>query len=126
MNQDADNARYLYDENSLKLVKTAQVTVAASQTDSSVVAAVAGKRIKVISYQLIGMGVSNTIAINTKPAGAGTAITPTYTVPASNSIVVSYSPKGHFQSAVGEGVTVTTGATASNLGVLLNYIEAEA
>ena len=126
MNQDCENARYIYDENSLKLVKTAIATVAASQTDSSVVAAVAGKRIKVVSYQLIGQGTSNTITFNSKPAGAGAAITPTYSVPATNAIAVPYSPKGHFQTVAGEGLTVTTGATASNLGVLVNYIQAEA
>lgn len=125
--QNVNNTRYLYDENTLKLVKYALATIVPAQTDSALVAAVAGKRIKVLSAVMQCSGATITTTFNTKPGGAGTAISPGFQFATNGNVVLPLNEKGYFQTAVGEGLSVTTGASAgTNVGILIAYIEAEA
>ncbi len=94
--------------------------VAASQTDSSVVAATAGKRIKVLALVAQAGATATNITFNTKPAGAGVAISDTMQNAANGGRVLPFNPLGWFQTAVGEGLTATTGA-GSTTGVTLVY-----
>lgn len=121
--QCVQNARYAYDENDLKLVKYAFANIAASTTDGALVAAVAGRKIKVLSFFVGGQGTATTFVFNSKGAGAGTAITGTATVPATNITTFAATTTGWFQTNTGEGLTVTTGVGAT-IGVNVAYIEA--
>lgn len=92
---------------------------AATGAERSVVAAVAGSRIRVLSYALsMGSG-GGTLVFNTKPAGAGAAITPTFNFPGNGNLSSSFDA-GLFETSVGEGLTVTS--TVSTCGVLVTYI----
>lgn len=91
-------------------------TIPASQTDSSIVAAVAGKRIRI--HQLIVMcgGTATTLVLNSKGAGAGTAITPTFPNGANGGFVLPPSKdEGWFDTGIGEGLTGSTGAGSSTV-----------
>jgi hypothetical protein len=77
--------------------KRAKADVAASQTDAAVVPAVAGKKIRVVSMVAKAGGT------------AGDTILP-------------FNPCGWFETAVGEGLSVTTGA-GSATGILVGYTE---
>ena len=58
-------------------VQNAYAAVAASQTDSALVTAVPGRKIRVRSFLLNqGDTTASTVVFNSKPAGAGTAISP--------------------------------------------------
>lgn len=106
------------------LVKTAFVNVAASQTDSSVVAAVAGKRIRVLGYTAQCGSSSATLTFNSKGAGAGTAVSSLQQPAANGGRSVSAADGAFlFQTNAGEALTVTTGAGGAT-GVDLAYIEA--
>lgn len=96
-------------------------STAASTTDGVVVAAVANKRIRVVSF-IINQGdtTASTVTFNSKGAGAGVAIGPALKVAANGVIVAPFSDGGWFRTAVGEGLTVTTGA-GSATAVLVNY-----
>ena len=95
---------------------------AASSTDALVVAAVAGKRIKVMSF-IVNEGdtTASTVTFNSKGAGAGTAIGPALKAAANGAIVAPYSDGGWFATNIGEGLSVTTGA-GSTTGLMVNYM----
>lgn len=103
--------------------KYALANVAASQTDSSVVAAVTGKRIRVIAVCAVqGATASAGITFNTKPAGAGSAISALFAAGANNGFALGFNPAGWFQTNAGEGLSVTTGAGAT-VGIQVVYVE---
>lgn len=104
------------------VVKKAFVNVAASQTDSSIVAAVAGSAIKVLGLVAQAGGTATTIVFNTKPAGAGSAISATFQNGINGSVVLPETENGDgwFETAVGEGLSCTTGA-GSTTGVQVIY-----
>jgi len=95
--------------------------VAQSQTDSSIVAAVTGKKIRVLAAVAVTGGTATNLTFNTKPSGAGTAISPLFANAANGGEVLGFNPAGWFETASGEGLTVTTGAGATT-GILVTYI----
>lgn len=102
--------------------KFAKANVAASQTDSSVVAAVTAKKIRVLSFRVMAGGTATNVTFNTKPAGAGTAISELFACGANGGIAPAPSEWGHFETVSGEGLTVTTGS-GSTVGIGVVYIE---
>ena len=93
---------------------------AAAGTDVAVITAVAGARIRVLSYSVSGAagGVSTT-TFNTKPAGAGSAISPLISLP-TNGFAHEADENGLFQTAVGEGLTVTV--ATNTVGIRVTYM----
>lgn len=99
-----------------------QATVAGGTTDGPVVTAVAGKRIRVLAFHLSGgTAAATTVAFNTKPAGAGTAISPVIPLATNGNDVAPFNEGGWFETSVGEGLAVTTGAGAA-VGVIVTYV----
>ena len=99
----------------------AKASIAAATTDGALIAAVAGKKIRVVSL-VISPGTTATVStFNSKPAGAGVAISaPIY--PAANQVVpLPFNPAGWFETASGEGLTVTTSAGATT-GYQITYV----
>lgn len=96
--------------------------VSASATDSSIVAAVTGKKIRVLAYIAGATGTATTYVFNSKPSGAGAAITGTRTTPAQDAHSYGFSPVGLFETVAGEGLTMSTGA-GSTIGLDVVYIE---
>jgi hypothetical protein len=98
--------------------------VAASTTDSSLVAAVAAKVIYVVGAVIVCGGTATSITFNSKPAGAGTAISATFALGANGGFVWPCEGDGTslFQTNSGEGLTVTTGA-GSTVGIQLLYVQ---
>lgn len=103
-------------------VKYTFQNVAAASTDANIVTAVASKRIRVLSVRLSSSTVATNITFNTKPGGAGTAISETFQLGVNATESYDLNQHGHFQTSVGEGLTVTTGA-GSTTGVGITYIE---
>lgn len=92
----------------------AKADIAASQTDSVVVAAVAKHRIRVRAYTILVGGTATNVTFNSKPSGAGSAISMVHQCGANGGVVIpdSGDNQGWFQTGEGEGLTVTTGAGA--------------
>jgi hypothetical protein len=107
---------------STRSTQSAFANVAASQTDSVVVAASTGKRIRVLNLVVVnGDTAASTVVFNTKPAGAGSAITATFKT-GPNGVMVLGDSDGWFQTNPGEGLTVTTGAGAATaVAILVSY-----
>ncbi len=95
--------------------------ISASQTDSSIVTAVTGKKIRIVAVAAVAAATATNITFNTKPAGAGTGISPVFANGANGGEVLPYNPRGWFETNSGEGLTATTGS-GSATGVLINYI----
>lgn len=97
--------------------------VAASQTDSSIVAAVAGAKINVLAVYAIAGGTATNLTFNTKPAGAGSAISALMANAINGGAVLGHNPKGWFRTGVGEGLSVTTGAgSTTGIGVVYELL----
>lgn len=101
--------------------KFAKANVAAASTDANVVTAVSGKKIRVVQFRVTTGSAASNITFNSKPAGAGTAVSETMQFPANGGISSGMSPYGHFESAAGEGLTVTTTGATTNVGIV--YVE---
>jgi hypothetical protein len=100
---------------------TLKANIAASQTDSSLVAAsTTGQRINVTAIAVLAGGTATDLTFNTKGAGAGTAISPLLANAANGGIVLPFNPKGWFTTNQNEALTVTTGA-GSTTGILISY-----
>lgn len=84
--------------------------VAASQTDSVLVAAITGAKIRVIGFLINhGTTTASTVTFNSKGSGAGTAISPAllYSPNGGTSVTNEF---GFWETNAGEALTVTTGA----------------
>jgi hypothetical protein len=96
-------------------------TVAASATDSVLVAAVATKKIRVLTYMINqGDTTPSSVQFNSKGGGAGTSIWPAVKYPANGGAQPPLVQTGMFETNVGEGLTVTTGA-GSNTGIAVTF-----
>lgn len=103
--------------------KRAFVNVATNQTDSSVVAAVTGAVIRVVSVAAVCGGTATSVTFNTKPAGAGSAISCLFADAANGGFVLPFNQFGWFETNVSEGLTVTTTAAGSTTGIIVQYQE---
>lgn len=102
--------------------KFAKANITASSTDSNIVTAVGGKIIRVLSFRIHTAGTATNVTFNSKPAGAGTAISELFACGANGGRSEGFNPIGHFQTTSGEGLTVTTGA-GSTTGIGVTYVE---
>lgn len=111
---------------SLKLhgATNAYDSIAASQTDSVLVAAVAGSKIVVTAF-IINQGdtTPSTVTFNSKGSGAGTAIFAGLKYAANGGTSTPPADQGWFATNAGEALTVTTGAgSTSGVGVIYKVI----
>lgn len=91
---------------------------AQSGTATEQIAAVAGKKLRVIAMYLVAGGTATNVTINS----ASSAITPLLALAANGSFVLPFSEAGWFETVAGEALTVTTGAGATTGGHIL-YVE---
>jgi hypothetical protein len=105
----------------MALKGSALANVAASQTDSVLVAGIAGKRIRVKALGFICGATATTATFNTKGSGAGVAISPLFANAANGGAIWGHNPEGWFETELGEALTLTTGA-GSTTGVLVKYV----
>lgn len=100
--------------------QNAYAAVAASATDSVLVAAGSGKI--VVHAVVVNQGdtTPSAVTFNTKGSGAGTAIFPALKAAANGSIVLPANDAGWFATIAGEGLTVTTGA-GSTTSIVVTY-----
>ena len=112
----------IYESGTALTPKRAFANVAAGQTDSSIVAAVSQKKIRVISVAMVSGATATNVTFNTKPGGAGSAVSPLFANAANSGVVLPVNQWGWFQTSTGEGLTVTTGA-GSTTGILVGYLE---
>jgi hypothetical protein len=93
-------------------VVTANLSVAAATVDAAVLAAGgAGLRIYVIAIDLhAGAAPPTTITFNTKPAGAGSAISPAYPQIANGQKWLGHGDHPLCSTGINEGLTATTAA----------------
>jgi len=113
------------------VAKTSFANIAASQTDSNIITGVPGKVLRVVGGWAVNAGTAMNITFNSKGTGSGTAITSIIPcganggllMPSVQPITVGEPPYGYFESNKGEGITATTGAGATIIGVTLRYLE---
>lgn len=98
--------------------KYAFANVAASATASSIVAAVAGKKIRVLSLAFVCGATATNATFNS----AGAAISALFANAANGGAILPLNPLGWFETVEGEALTLTTG-TGSTTGVQVVYAE---
>lgn len=103
-----------------KGVLNAYDSIAASTTDSALVAAFPNQKIRVLTVVINhGDTTPSSVTFNSKSAGAGTAIYPALKYPANGGTSLD-STRGLFETIAGEGLSVTTGA-GSTTAVAVTY-----
>ena len=101
--------------------RNAYDAVAAEQTDSVLVAANAGKQIRVIALVANqGDTTASAVTLNSKGSGAGVAIFPALKGAANGLVVLPECRSGWVETNPGEALTVTTGA-GSATGIVVVY-----
>lgn len=117
------SGQLLAPDGSVLTVKRQARNIAASQTDAVGVAAVAGKKIRVLGLVLHGGdSAGSAVTLNTKPSGSGTAISPVFELGINQSVVLPQSKDGWFETTAGQGLSITTGA-GSTTGIQIIYVE---
>ncbi|HPU34682.1 MAG TPA: hypothetical protein PK184_18460 [Phycisphaerae bacterium] len=106
-------------------VKRALDNVNPNQTAKTLIAAVPGKKIRVLALAMNCDDAPTSSVFLTKPAGAGTPISCRFVNAANGGAVLNFNPAGWFETGPGEALTVTTGA-GSNTGYQIVYIEVPA
>lgn len=102
--------------------KFAKANIAASTTDGAIVTAVGGKKIRPLEYRLHAGATATNCTFTSKPGGAGSAISELFALGANSGRADGFNPVGHFETATGEGLSMTTGA-GSTTGVGVVYVE---
>ena len=113
------------------LSKTSFANVAASQTDANIITKKDGVVMRIIGGWAVVAGTAMDITFNSKGTGAGTAVTALIPCGINGGLLMpspsqdrsGEPPFGYFDTNKGEGLTVTTGAGASIVGVTIRYIE---
>lgn len=94
--------------------------IAKSQTNSVLLAAVSGKKIRVTGLAMVAGATATDVTFRSKPSGAGTEITPLFAIAANGALVLPHNADGWFETVAGEALTVTTGNGATT-GILVTY-----
>ena len=89
---------------------------AATNGDNSIVAAVAAKSIRVLSYVLVSAG---TVTVRFESAAGGTALTGQMTMAVNTTHAAAFSPVGHFQTIAGEALNLELSGAVSVDGFLV-------
>jgi hypothetical protein len=106
-------AQFMTEHRSAPGVTGHSVTVAAAQTDSVVIAARSGSKIRVRAAFINGTDAgASTVTFNSKGGGAGTAISPALKV-TNNTALTLPDCGGWFETNAGEALTVTTAAASA-------------
>ena len=100
---------------------SAKANIATATTDGAVVSAVANQKIRVFGVIAIQGTSVGAITFNSKPAGAGTAISAAFSPAASGGFTLPVGDGPWFTTNAGEGLTVTTGATTTAVGIQVVY-----
>lgn len=103
-------------------LKRAFANVAASSTDAALVAAVGGKKIHVVKFRVHAGATATDVTFNSKPGGAGVAITEKFAFASNSYRQDAPNPWGEFVTNIGEGLSVTTG-TGATTGIGILYLE---
>jgi hypothetical protein len=96
--------------------------VAASTTDSVLLAGVPNKKHRVLAFAFVCGDTGTDATFNSKGSGAGVAISPLFANAANGGAVLGPNELGWLETAAGEALTLTTGS-GSSTGVLLTTVE---
>jgi hypothetical protein len=112
----------IYDGTTALTPKFAKANISASTTDGAIISAVASKKLRVIAWIAQPGGTATNVTFNTKPGGAGTAISALFACGANTPVGGGFNPVGWFETSSGEGLTATSG-TGSTVGIQVVYVE---
>lgn len=105
------------------LVKGAYNSFAAATANQLVITAVTGKKIRVVSLNMTNLGAQNSLFFM---SASGGTVLDFYTIPvntvATPNVTLPFDPAGHFETASGQGLYLTTNAGGA-VQVRVRYIE---
>jgi hypothetical protein len=112
------NTAYVDENGNTLTVMRTFANVASGVTASSMIAAVSGKIIRVLSVYALCGGTATTLTFNSNSA----AISALLANAANGGEVLPYHPQGWFETAEDQALTVTTSAEGSTTGVGITYV----
>jgi hypothetical protein len=119
--QDSD---YIISGGLLCQIKKAKANIASGTTDGAIVAAVTGKKIRLLHYSAMTAGTATDLTFTSKPAGAGTALSALKSCGVNGGLVSGYCPAGVIpDTTVSQGLSATTSASGVATGIDVVYAE---
>ena len=100
--------------------KFAKLNAAANTANQTIVAAVTGKKIRVLSFRLMGAGTAGSATFR---SGGTSDISETFNFDARSGMVAQFSPVGHFETVAGELLAVSTVTASATCGIGIVYVE---
>ena len=98
-----------------------RAAISGASTDNPVVAAVTGKKIRVLSYTLT---TASATTVSFEDGAGGTALTGVMTTAAGTPIEGAYNPHGHFETTAATLLNLTLGGAVQTSGHL-TYVEVD-
>ncbi len=89
--------------------------ISSAATNATIVAAVAGKRIRVLSFFLVAV---TAVTVRFESTSGGAALTGLMSVGATDVLAPGYNPLGHFQTVAGQLLNLELGGTVQVSGAL--------
>jgi hypothetical protein len=115
------NAAAVYFGTTALTPQYAFANISSGTTDASLVALSAGNKIIVLAASMQCGSTATTATFNTKPSGAGQAISMTYQNGGNGGEILPFCPVGWFATQTSQGLTITTGS-GSTTGVTVVYV----
>lgn len=103
--------------------KFAPITVAGNSTDATIVASVPSKKIRVINVSLFVGDVTTTIVWGSRISSTTTALSGVMRIAANGGYAPGEAQLGHFETAAGAALVMTTTGTGSVTAGHLAYVE---
>lgn len=108
-------------------VLRAWANISASTTDGAFTGGTipsldSGFKYRIVWFHLHARGTATQVTFNSKPSGAGTAMSPTYECGVNSGRSEGPNEYGWFETSNSNGITVTTGA-GSTVGVAIGYVK---
>lgn len=108
----SDAAGYVKDlDGTYVPVKRFSASVNSGTTDGALIAAVAAKRLRILTLQISTGAAVTTVTLGSKPSGSSTAISAAMAIGASSTVPWLFNPHGEFLTAAAEGFCATTSAS---------------
>jgi hypothetical protein len=107
-------------DQSMDLRAAVLLNLISNTADQAVANAVPGRKLRILQIELSATA-AGIVTFNSKGAGAGTACTIPYQVPANTVVVIPAENFGHGETNSGEALTATTNTVVGGVNVRLVY-----
>lgn len=116
----ARNGTDIFADTGATTALTASIIGTTAGSPNVIIAAVAGKKIRVVAFHLVNTVASGAIQFQ-DTAGTPILLTGVYTLAANQALILGLNELGHFDTNVGVGINMTVTGTSNVVGGTITY-----